>query len=220
MADPILPKAKRVALSPIQQRIQAVNDDKTLSFALHGDLNRAFAAIVAGQNDSAELIDLIIQALAANNILVKRVSDLEKAQADAMRAQALLNSYTDPTITMSAQTQTDGSVTVTIANHSRIYADAAKTTVSVLGGTITGLALNSQYYVYYDDAAMTGGTVAYQYTTDNTVAAQVGIRHSLGGIATGGAEDVDPIPGGGVSPPGGSRVPPYKRELFETQPDQ
>ncbi|SFQ00537.1 hypothetical protein [Sphingomonas rubra] len=214
------PLIKKVNISPIQQRIPAVNEDRTLSFALHGEINRIINSLANVTNYNAETIQLIIDTLARYNILVKRVADVEKAQQDALRAQALLNSYPDPTITMSAQTQTDGTATVTIIDHNRIYADNAKTTVPIIGGSISGLPLNSQFYVYYDDPSFAGGAVTYRYTTDNTVAAQVGIRHSLGGIATGGAQDTDPIDGGGVSPPGGSRVQPYKRELLNNQPEQ
>lgn len=212
MADtPDIPLIKKVSISPIQQRIPAVNEDRTLSFALHGEVNRVINALANVTNYNADTLKLIVDALASIGVIVKRVDDIEKAQQDAMRAQALLNSYPDPTITMSAQTQADGTATVTIINHNRVYADAAKTTVPVVGGTIKGLALNSQFYVYYDDPTFAGGNVTYHYTTDNTGAAQVGVRHSLGGVATGGAEDTDPIDGGGVSPPGGSRIPPYKR---------
>lgn len=222
MADttPDIPLIKKVSISPIQQRIPAVNEDRTLSFALHGEINRVINSLANVTNYNAETIELIVETLRQYGILVKRVEDVEKAQQDAMRAQALLNSYPDPTITMSAQTQADGTATVTIINHNRVYADAAKTTVPVIGGSISGLALNSQYYIYYDDPTFAGGAVTYRYTTDNTVAAQVGVRHSLGGVATGGAQDTDPIDGGGVNPPGGSRIPPYRREIQNDQPER
>jgi hypothetical protein len=208
---PSTPLIKKVTITPIQQRITAVNEDRTLAFPLHGDLNRVITAIGNVTNYNAETLELVLNALAANGIIVQRLNAIEAAQSAAMKEQALVNSYTDPTVTMTAMTQTNGTVTVSIANHKRIYADAGKTTVNVTGGTITGLALNSQYYVYYDDATRAGGTVTYHYTTDNTVAAQTNGRHSLGGIATGGAEDTTPISGGGVSPPGSSKVNPYKR---------
>lgn len=226
--NPAVPLVKRVSITPIQQRIPAVNDDKTLSFALHGDLNRIISGLGNALNYNADTVQLIVDTLASLNIIVARVEVVAASQAATAAAQAaiaaeqaLINSYTDPTVTMTALTQPDGTVTVTIVNHSRVYADADKTRVAVTGGTITGLALNSQYYVYYDDPTRAGGAVTYQYTMDNTIAAQVNGRHSLGGIATGGATDTDPIDGGGVSPPGSSRIPPYKREqLGIDQPEQ
>lgn len=217
-ASPDVPLVRKVSITPIQQRIQAVNDDKTLAFALHGDLNRIINGLGNALNYNADTIQLIVDTLAGLDIIVRRVEAVAASQAATAAAQAaiaseqaLINSYTDPTVALSAQTQADGTVTVTIVNHSRVYADPDKTRVAVSGGTISGLALNSQYYVYYDDRSRKGGTVAYQYTMDNTVAAQVNGRHSMGGIATGGATDTDPIDGGGVSPPGSSRVQPYKR---------
>jgi hypothetical protein len=221
-SNPDLPLVRKVSITPIQQRIQAVNDDKTLAKALHGDLNRIIGSLVSQGNYNADTIQLIIDTLAGLDIIVKRVEAVAASQAAIVAEQALINSYTDPTVTMSAQTQADGTVTVTIANHSRVYADPAMTRVAVTGGTLTGLALNSQYYVYYDDPLRRGGVVTYQYTMDNTVSAQVNGRHSLGGIATGGATDTDPIDGGGVSPPGSSRVPPYKRLSTDdgNQPEQ
>lgn len=228
-SSPDLPLVRKVSITPIQQRIQAVNDDKTLALALHGDLNRIIGSLVSQGNYNADTIQLIIDTLAGLDIIVKLVEAVAASQAATAKAQAaiaaeqaLINSYTDPTVTMSAQTQADGTVVVTILNHSRVYADPAMTRVAVTGGTLTGLALNSQYYVYYDDPLRRGGVVTYQYTMDNTVAAQVNGRHSLGGIATGGATDTDPIDGGGVSPPGSSRVPPYKRLSTDdgNQPEQ
>lgn len=216
--NPEIPLIKKVSISPIQQHIAAVNDDKTLSFALHGVINSAIEALQNVTNYNADTIQLIVETLQQYGILVKRIDAIEAAQAaaDAAQAaaiadQALINSYTSPTVVVSAQTQADGTAAITIQAHQRIYADPGMTTVTVTGGTITGLALSSQYYIYYDDLGRKGGVVDFKYTTDNTVAAQTHGRHSLGGVATGGATDTDPIDGGGVAPPGSSRVPPYKR---------
>lgn len=206
-----IPLVKKVSISPIQQRIPAVNEDRTLSFALHGEINRVINSLANVTNYNADTLKLIVDALASIGVIVKRVEDVEKAQAAATKDQALINSYTDPTVTTSAQNQADGTATITIINHNRVYADAAKTTVAVQGGTLTGLQPNSQYYIYYDDAARAGGAVTYQVTMDNTVSAQTGIRHSLGGVATADADVTDTQDGGGVSPPGGSRIPPWKR---------
>lgn len=212
------PLVKKVIITPIQQRIAAVNDDKTLSMALHGDLNRLIGGLGAALNYNADTVQLLVDAFARLGILVARVEAVAASQqqtADAFTAaaaeQALINSYTDPNVSMTALSQPDGTVTVTIANHMRVYADPDKTRVAVDGGTITGLAFDTEYYVYYDDLARAGGAVTYRYSTDNTVAAQTNGRHSLGGIATGDATDTTPIDGGGVSPPGSSRVPPRKQ---------
>jgi hypothetical protein len=217
MATPPTPLVKKVSIQPLQQRLPAVNDDKTLAFPLHGAINRVIAALSDVTNFNADTLQLILSALAANGIIVQRLEAIEAAQQNADRAQALLNSYTDPTVIMSSRVNANGTATITIANHNRIYADPTKTSVPVTGGTLTGLALETTYYVFYDDPSRTGGAVTYQYTTDNTVAAQTGNRHSLGGVSTGRSGDTDPTPGGGVSPPGSGYTP---RRLYDTLPEQ
>jgi len=73
-------------------------------------------------------------------------------------------------------------VTITISAHTRIYGDG--TSVAVTGGSITGLAYSTSYYIYYDDAARAGGAVTYQSTTTAATAAQLGDRHSVGAVTT------------------------------------
>lgn len=212
MADPIVPLVKKVNITPIQQRIQAVNDDKTLSNALHGDLNRLIAGLGNALNYNADTVQIIVDTLAGLGILVQRVEAVAAAQAASAAAQAataaeqaLINSYTDPTLVLSAMTASDGATaSITVINHNRIYADVPKTSVPVIGKMIPGLAINTVYYLYYDDAARAGGAVDIKISTNNLDAAQTGIRHSLGSIQTGGATDTTPTPGGGVNPPGGN----------------
>jgi hypothetical protein len=55
------------------------------------------------------------------------------------------------------------SATITISAHTRNYADG--TSVAVTGGSVTGLAYSTQYYIYYDQASLAGGAVAYAATT-------------------------------------------------------
>ncbi len=214
MADePKIPLVKKVSLTPFQQRIPAVNDDKTLSFALHGELNRMQNAIIGTTNFNAETLQLVVDALSAIGVIVKRVEDVESAQTAATKEQALINSYTDPTLVLSAMTETGGAAaSITVVNHNRVYADAAKTTVAIVGKTFSGLPLNTVFYLYYDDATRAGGAVDIKYSQDNLDAAQTGIRHSLGSIQTGTATDTTPTPGGGVDPPGG-------RYKYRVEPD-
>lgn len=217
------PIVKKIAISPIQQRIPAINDDRTLSFALHGELNRIILSLTNVTNYNADAITLIVDALARIGVLVKRFDDIEKVQADIQKDQAaakaeaaLVNSYTDPTTILSAITTNSGAdASVTVLNHNRIYADDAKTTVAVVGKTFANMAINTVYYLYYDDPTRAGGAVDIKISTNNLDAAQTGVRHSLGSIMTPAADDTDPVDGGGVNPPGGGRYYPPGKQLSQ-----
>jgi len=56
----------------------------------------------------------------------------------------------------------DGSID--ISDHERI--NASNTSTAINGGSITGLDLETLYYIYYDDPSGEGGDVTYQATTD------------------------------------------------------
>ncbi len=123
----------------------------------------------------------------------------QAAADDVSTATSLENSFitnfTPPLISA------DNTGAVTIANHDRQYAgDPAPPPVAVIGGTFpSGFVSGDLVRCYYDDAARTGGAVVYQFTLDPTVAAQTGIRHSVGAveIPAAGSQDGDP-----VRPPG------------------
>lgn len=123
------------------------------------------------------------------------------AADNSASATALANSF--PTgLTISAiDAGTDASITISL--HDRVYATEPQTTVSVNAGSVTGLAYDTVYYIYYDQPSRAGGTVTYIATTDANAVAQIGNRHSVGRAKTplgGGA----PANGEGVSPPGGN----------------
>lgn len=73
---------------------------------------------------------------------------------------------------------------ITISAHDMVY---ATDTVAVDGATLTGLLLNTKYYIYYDDSDRVGGAVSYVATTDITIA-QISetapFRHFVGSVAT------------------------------------
>lgn len=130
-------------------------------------------------------------------------SDAATAQTTAntvKRDDSISTSWTSPGTILSA-TDAGSDATITIANHTRKYTDA--TSKSVTGGSITGLAYNTQYAVYYDQTSRNGGSVTYHATTDpNTGLANAAAgRHFCGKITTpaagGGATS------GGVNPPAG-----------------
>ena len=72
----------------------------------------------------------------------------------------------------------------TMSAHSRVYSDE---TIAVDGGTITGLGLNTLYYIYYDDPEGTGGDVTY-FASLNEGDAQTSAtnpdRHYVGYVTT------------------------------------
>ena len=123
-----------------------------------------------------------------------------EANLDAKKADdALLNSYTSPVNILSATDAGDGTATVTVAEHSRIYGDG--TSVAVAAGSITGLPLNAFFYVVYSDVERTGGSVAFSALTDPSQAGQSQGQHLCGDIATPAAGGAD-SGGGGMTPRG------------------
>lgn len=126
--------------------------------------------------------------------------------AEAVRAELdakienddLINSYTDPVSVLTAVDAGDGTATITVANHNRVYGDG--TSVAVTGTSLTGASLSTLYYVVYYDEFRTGGAVTYTLTTNPALAGQSNHQHLIGDITTpssgGGGTG-----GGGVAPP-------------------
>lgn len=130
----------------------------------------------------------------------KTLADTAQSTADTVHVNdSVSSSWTSPGVILSAS-DAGTSATITISNHTRKYNDASGQ--SVTGSSITGLAYNTTYFIYYDDNSRSGGAVSYQATTNPNLAlpgAATG-RHYCGEIKT-------PVAGGtgtsgGVSPPG------------------
>lgn len=164
---------------------------------IEGAVN-SLATTLAAIIEFNDLITEVQQATADATAAAAAANDAAGASASA---SALANSFPDG-LTISAA-DVGASVTVTISAHTRKYpqADGTTASVSVNGGTVTGLAYSTGYQIYYDDAARTGGVVAFFATTDPATAAQTGNRHSVGAIATPAAA-APPTDGKGVPPPG------------------
>ncbi len=96
-------------------------------------------------------------------------------------------------------TDAGSDATVTIQNHTR---SSAGQSVSITGGTITGLVYSTVYYIYYDDEAGTGGSVTYVATTVATDISASAARVSLGSITTVASGD-PPLDLGGDAGSGG-----------------
>jgi hypothetical protein len=88
---------------------------------------------------------------------------------------------------------------VTISAHTRVYGDG--TSVAVNAGSVLAQPYSTLVYIYYDDAARTGGTVTYLATTSQATAAQTGDRHLVGQVMTPAAA-APPTDGDYVGAPG------------------
>lgn len=102
------------------------------------------------------------------------------ANANA-REQALVNSYIEPASVLTATP-----TTITIAAHTRHYADG--TSIAVSAGTVAATAAGDTDYVSYSDSTRAGGAVAFVASVDGPV--QTSDTHVVGAIivpATGSA---------------------------------
>jgi hypothetical protein len=129
-------------------------------------------------------------------------ADAAQDTADAITSEAALSgSYVSGLTLSAADAGTDA--TITISGHTRHYTqpDGSTDDYAVTGGNVTGLAYDTLYYIYYDDAARDGGAVTYVATTTEATAAQIGDRHTVGAIRTPVAA-APPTSGSGTRPPG------------------
>jgi hypothetical protein len=166
--------------------------------AQEGRQDDAIAAIAAAQAaaDAANTAAAAADAAAAS---------AQSTADDITAVNALGTSYvTGVTITA---TDAGADVTITVSAHTRHYPqpDGSTVDVAVSGGNLTGRAYSTTYYVYYDDAARAGGAVTYQTTTSEATAAQIGDRHTVGGVETPAAAG-PPKTGGYTSPPGPGQI--------------
>ena len=123
-----------------------------------------------------------------------------KELAEATAAEDyLLDSYTSPATILTASDALDGTATITVSNHNRVYGDG--TSIAVTGGSITGLAYSTRYYVRYYDQDREGGAVTYAVTTDPASAGQGNGYHACGDVFTPASGGTD-TGGGGVTPRG------------------
>ena len=182
-------------------------------------LNSAFQSLVNNANatNAALAAAGIAQAaaVAANTAATGAQTAANTAQTAANTAQdaadatieatALANSWvTGLTVTA---TDAGANATITISAHTRNYAYDPVTTKAVNGGSLTALAYDTTYYIYYDQASRLGGAVTYVVTTVATNVAQVNNRHSVATVRTPLAAGA-PKAGFGVVPPGGNYVEP------------
>jgi hypothetical protein len=202
-----------VKVPTFNQAQPAVDDQGRFTAATLRTLNDAIQNIVKAINTLAQIPEIqaaletldstVTEAQAAISDAQTAISNVNAATAATTAATSLANSYVTG-LTLSAA-DAGSSVTVTISAHTRIYGDG--TSVSVNGGTITGLPYSSSTsnptteYIYYSDPTRAGGTVAYQATTSASTAAQVGDVHTVGSAIMPVAAAA-PVTGSPVRPPG------------------
>ena len=176
---------------------RVANGDGTASSDFQAKWQRAMEEIEASVNAVIDAQNAADAANAAAAAADAAAIAAQSAADDATAATAIANSYvTGVTIT---GTDAGANATITISAHTRYYADG--TNVAVNGGSVTGLAYSTLYYIYYDQASRAGGAVTYQATTSEATAAQVGDRHTVGSVTTPAAAAPDNT-GDFVYPPG------------------
>jgi hypothetical protein len=167
-------------------------------------LEDAIAAIAAAQAAADSANAAAASANAAAGVAQTAADDAQATATAITEESALAGSYVTG-LTMGA-TDAGANATITLSAHTRKYPQPDGTTVDVAvnGGSITGRAYDTLYYVYYDDAARAGGAVTYLSTTTEATAAQIGDRHTVGAIRTpvAAAPDTD----GSVTRPPGTRA--------------
>ena len=144
------------------------------------EIETAVNAVIDAQNAADAANAAAAAADAAALAAQSAATNAQTAANAAAAATAIANSYvTGVTIT---GTDAGANATINISAHTRNYADGVN--VAVNGGSVTGLAYSTLYYIYYDQASRAGGAVAYQVTTAEATAAQIGDRHTVGSVTT------------------------------------
>lgn len=189
----------RVNLATLQQSLAIVDAQGRPTPAFLRFVNGSIQSLKNGVNaiiDAQNAADAATAAAAAANAAAAAASGATDA---SVREQALVNSYIEPNGVLTAST-----TTITIAAHTRYYADG--TSAAVSGGSIAVTATGDTDYISYSDPTRAGGAVTYVVSTTPPV--QTGDTHVVGAVlvpATGtvnggtgprkpGFVDDDPIP--------------------------
>lgn len=157
-------------------------------------------------NDLITSANVAIAAADAAATAAQVAADTAQGAADDVTAAQALGTSFVSGATIGA-TDAGVNATITISAHTRHYPqpDGSTVDVAVAGGSLTGRAYSTLYYVYYDDPARTGGAVTYASTTSESTAAQIGARHVVGNVTTPAA--LGAATGGAyVRPPGSGAI--------------
>lgn len=144
------------------------------------EIESSVNAVIDAQN-AADAANAAAAAADAAATAANTAAATAQTAAETVAADSSLASSGVTGLTMTA-TDAGADATITISAHTRIYGDG--TSVSVTGGSVTGLAYSTGYYLFYDQASRLGGAVTYVATTSAATAAQTGNRHSLGAVTT------------------------------------
>lgn len=198
-SNPIVDKDGRPSLTftryfqSFAEQIERVINAIATILGITEQLDQAIAAAKKAAEDAQT---------AADN--AKDQADAAKQQADAQKREAALTgSYIEPDGVLTASP-----TTITIASHTRRYADGAS--VSVDGGAIPATAPGEINYVSYDDPNRTGGAVTYIVTSDPPT--QTGDTHVVGAVQI---PDTGTVEGGSGPQRPGTVYP--KRDMVQEQ---
>lgn len=161
------------------------------------------AAAYQGQAARAAIASAQVNARMATGIAI-----------ESAREAARINSYMAPTNVLSAIDAGDGTATIQMIEHSRVYPVQGAIKVDDLlleAADILAQPLDTpDLYVFYDDVTLADTTPALQVTDDEAVA-QVGYapgRHLIGVVTTPAAGGAATTGTGGSAPPGGGGARP------------
>jgi exo-beta-1,3-glucanase (GH17 family) len=163
-------------------------------------------SLEAANTDLQSQITAIAAAQAAATAAATAATAAQATATASTRESARIASYPNPgSVLSAADVGTD--CTITIANHIRVYPVQGSIDVpdvSITGGTITGKAFSTRFYIYYDDTTLAVTAPTFVATTASATA-QVGAaagRHYIGFIDT-PADGAGGTSGQGGGPPGG-----------------
>jgi hypothetical protein len=164
---------KHVDLADLQGTIPLVDAQGLPSPAFLRFLNTTVRALKNGVNNLIDVQNAVDAANAAAATANAAAATANAAATTVGRDAALANSWIEPSSVLTATT-----TTITIASHTRFYADG--TSVAVTGGTKPATGSGDVDYVSYVDAARAGGLVTFVVST--TQPAQTGDTHVVGAI--------------------------------------
>ena len=196
-----LPKFLKIARLIVGNKIvDPLSGNPTTAFIRA--LNDTFGNLESAVNSIKQQTDDIASSLMQAGIAITNAADAHALALAASKEATLVNSYVDPATVMTTNVNTvdNTKADIVIANHTRRYADG--TSKAVMGATITGLSLNTTYYISYIDTLRAGGAVTYLYTTDPLTSGQGLGKHAVGNVTTPATSTSPPTEGGGVRPPG------------------
>jgi len=195
-----------VAPSPIripnlQQSNPIVDREGRMTTEFARRLNDILSQIVTLLNAIAllpEIQNQLVNLDAATQAALDAAASAAALTDATKREQALVNSYIEPDSVLTASP-----TVITIAPHTRMYADG--TSAPLNGGTATATGSGDTDYVSYVDPERDGGTVTYVVSTTPPV--QTGDTHVVGAVL---------IPAAGTSDGGsGPRRPGYVEAKFQ-----